>query len=51
MMFMVAAYLIIWAAAFAFILLMIRRQATLQREISALRELVNEKKHERQTVR
>lgn len=47
MTFMVAAYLIIWAAAFAFIFLMIRRQSNLQREISALRELLNERKNER----
>lgn len=42
MSFMVAAYLIIWLAVFAFLLSMVRRQSTLQREISALRELVQE---------
>lgn len=39
MAFMVAAYLIIWLAAFGFILGMVWRQNTLQREIKALREL------------
>lgn len=47
MAFMVAAYLIIWAAAFAFIFLMMRRQAGIQQEIAALRELLNEKKERR----
>jgi CcmD family protein len=42
MAFMVAAYLIIWLAAFIFILSIVRRQSTLQREISSLRELVRE---------
>lgn len=42
MNFMVAAYLIIWLAVFAFLLSMVRRQSSLQREISALRELVQE---------
>ncbi len=43
MTFMVAAYLIIWLAAFAFIFSMMRRQSNLQREIAALRELLKDK--------
>lgn len=43
MAFMVAAYLIIWLAAFAFIFSMVRRQGALQREIAALRELLKDK--------
>jgi len=43
MAFMIAAYLIIWLAAFVFIFSMVRRQSGLQREISALRELVQER--------
>jgi CcmD family protein len=43
MTFMVAAYLVIWLAAFVFILSMMRRQSNLQREISALRELSQER--------
>jgi CcmD family protein len=43
MAFMVAAYLVIWLAAFAFIVGMVRRQSTLQREISSLRELARER--------
>lgn len=43
MAFMIAAYLIIWLAAFGFIFSMVRRQSGLQREISALRELVQER--------
>ncbi len=43
MAFMVAAYLVIWLAAFVFILSMARRQSNLQREISALRELSQER--------
>ncbi len=42
MTYMVAAYGVIWLASFAFILSMVRRQANLQREIAALRELVQE---------
>ena len=38
MAFMVAAYLVIWLASFIFILTMVRRQSTMQREISTLRE-------------
>jgi CcmD family protein len=40
MAYMVAAYLIIWLAAFVFILSMVRRQASLQREIAVLQDLV-----------
>ena len=43
MAYMVAAYLIIWIAAFAFIFSMVRRQSGLQREISAMKELIREK--------
>lgn len=43
MEFMVAAYLIIWLAAFAFIFNMVRQQGKLQREIEMLRELLNDK--------
>lgn len=43
MAFMVAAYLIIWLAAFVFIFSMVRRQSALQREIAALRELLQDK--------
>ena len=43
MAYMIAAYLIIWLAAFGFIFSMMRRQSTLEREISSLRELVHER--------
>jgi CcmD family protein len=43
MAFMVAAYLIIWLAAFVFIFSMVRRQSTLQREIASLREIAKER--------
>jgi CcmD family protein len=43
MAFMIAAYLVIWLVAFVFILSMVRRQANLQREIAALKELMKEK--------
>ncbi len=42
MTFMIAAYFVIWLASFAFILSMVRRQNTLQREITSLRELSQE---------
>ena len=42
MAFMVAAYLIIWLAAFVFVLSMVRRQANLQREIAVLRNLIQD---------
>ncbi len=44
MAFMVAAYLIIWLAAFAFILNMVRQQKKLQNEIAMLKELLSEKR-------
>lgn len=37
MAYMVAGYLIIWLASFAFIFSMVRRQRSLQQEISALK--------------
>jgi CcmD family protein len=43
MTYMVAAYLIIWGASFVFIFSMVRRQANIQRELAALKELINEK--------
>lgn len=43
MEFMVAAYLVIWLAAFAFIVNMVRQQSKLQREIETLRELLKDK--------
>ena len=48
MAFMVAAYLIIWLAVFAFLISMVRRQSTLQREISSLREQLEERGNTRQ---
>ena len=44
MAFMIAAYLIIWAAAFVFIILMVRKHANIQREIASLREMMTDKK-------
>ena len=41
--YMVAAYLIIWGASFAFILSMVRRQANIQREIAVLKEALAER--------
>jgi CcmD family protein len=43
MEFMVAAYLIIWLAVFAFLISMVRRQSSLQREISSLREQLDDR--------
>jgi CcmD family protein len=43
MAFMVAAYLVIWLAVFLFLISMVRRQSNLQREISALREMSQER--------
>lgn len=43
MIYMVAAYLIIWAASFGLIFSMVRRQSNLRREISALKEISQEK--------
>lgn len=48
MAFMVAAYLVIWLASFIFILTMVRRQSTLQREIASLREQLEERGNTRQ---
>lgn len=44
MAFMVAAYLVIWFAAFAFIFNMVRQQNSLQRDIATLQELLKDKK-------
>jgi len=41
MTYMVAGYLIIWAASFALIFSMVRRQGNLQREITMLKELIH----------
>jgi len=41
MTYMVAGYLIIWAASFALIFSMVRRQSNLQREITMLKELIH----------
>jgi len=43
MIYMVLAYMVIWAAIFVFLLSMIQRQAHLQREIAALKELAQER--------
>ncbi len=47
MIFMVAAYLIIWLAAFVFIFSMMQRQRSIQQEIAALRELAREREEQR----
>jgi CcmD family protein len=44
MIYMVAAYLVIWLASFVFILSMVQRQRHLRSEIEALREVVGEEK-------
>jgi len=44
MTFLVAAYLIIWLAAFGFVLNMVRQQNKLQSEIAMLKELLQEKR-------
>lgn len=44
MAFLVAAYLVIWLAAFAFIFNMVRQQNKLQNEIATLKELLREKR-------
>jgi CcmD family protein len=41
--YMVAGYLIIWLAAFAFIFSMIKRQRDLEREVAMLKELIRER--------
>ncbi|MEJ5199695.1 MAG: CcmD family protein [Anaerolineae bacterium] len=43
MVYLTGAYLIIWAASFAFILSVARRQARLEAELKALQELSREK--------
>ena len=43
MAFMIAAYMIIWFAVFAFVFYMMRRQRALEAEIAALQEAVAEK--------
>ena len=43
MIYMAGAYLIIWAASFALIISMLRRQNKLNAELSALREIAEEK--------
>lgn len=43
MVYMVGAYLVIWAASFVLIFSMVRRQAGLRKEIEALRELLPER--------
>jgi CcmD family protein len=40
---MAGAYLIIWAAVFIFLLVMLRRQSKLAAELKALQEAVQEK--------
>jgi CcmD family protein len=44
MVYMVAAYLVIWAASFAFIFSIMRRQSGLQREIETLKDALREKR-------
>jgi len=43
MTYMVAAYLVIWVATFAFIFSISHRQTNLRKELAALQEVVNEK--------
>ena len=43
MAYMIAAYVIIWGATFAFVVSIVRRQANLQREIAALQDAVAQK--------
>lgn len=43
MEFMIAAYLVIWLAAFAFIFNMVRQQSRIQRDITTLKELLKDK--------
>jgi CcmD family protein len=42
MAYMVAGYLIIWVASFAFIFSMVQRQRNLQREIDTLKNMVED---------
>ena len=41
--YLAAAFAVIWFASFAFIVSMVRRQGALQREISSLREVLQER--------
>ena len=43
MAYMVAAYMIIWLASFALIISMVKRQRDLQRELSTLREILDDR--------
>ena len=43
MTYMVAAYLVIWVATFAFVFSISHRQTNLRKELVALQEVVNEK--------
>ena len=43
MSYMIAAYLIIWLATFAFVFSINHRQSNLRKELVALQEVVNEK--------
>ena len=47
MEYMIAAYLVVWLAAFAFIFSMVRRQSGLQREIEALKEQLRDRETHR----
>jgi len=47
MAYMVAAYLIIWAASFVFIFSIMQHQRSLQHEIDALKELMQAQSEER----
>ena len=43
MTYMVAAYLVIWIATFAFVFSISHRQTSLRKELAALQDVVNEK--------
>ncbi len=45
MVYMVAAYLVIWAVAFALILSMVYRQRRIDSELAALEEALREERH------
>jgi CcmD family protein len=44
MTYMVAAYLVIWLATFAFVFSISHRQTNLRKELAALQEVVNEQR-------
>lgn len=44
MAYMIAGYMIIWVASFVFIFSMVRRQASIERELAALKDAVGEKR-------